>query len=133
MTGKNRKVFISHSYEDSPWVAEFASALKTSGVKAWSDAEILPGENWPKKIEEALRESSTLVMVLSQNNIQSRWMFFELGAAVADEKRIIPVLLDDMDVTRIPIPLRQFQPLRESSPQAAGKRVAEVLDKNPIH
>nr|VFK08271.1 MAG: TIR domain-containing protein [Candidatus Kentron sp. LPFa]VFK24111.1 MAG: TIR domain-containing protein [Candidatus Kentron sp. LPFa] len=133
MSEKHYDVFLSYSHKDRPWVTEFVSALETSGVKTWSDADIAPGERWQEKMQEALRESSTLIMVLSPNNTQSHWMFFELGAAIGGEKRIIPILLNELDIGRIPVALRQFQALRESSPQEAGKRVAEVLDKIQIH
>nr|VFK22010.1 MAG: TIR domain-containing protein [Candidatus Kentron sp. LFY] len=130
MSEKHYDVFLSYSPKDRPWVSEFASVLKTGGVKAWFDADIAPGEYWQDKIQDALRESGTLVMVLSRNNLESPWMFFELGAAVAGKKRIIPVLPYDMDIAQIPEALWKFQPLRESSPQEAGKRVAEVIKQD---
>ena len=134
MPEKHYDVFLSYSSKDKPWVSEFVSALRTGGVQAWFDvADIAPGERWQEKIQEALRESGTLVIVLSPNSIESPWTFFELGAAVADKKKIIPVLLEDVDLARIPVALRQFQVLRENSPKEAGKRVAEALEKTSVH
>jgi len=131
MPEKHYDVFLSYSHEDRPWVSEFVSTLKTGGIKAWFDmADIAPGDRWQEKIQEALRESGTLVMVLSPNSITSPWMFFELGAAFADKKRIIPVLIGDMDTAKIPMALQKFQALREKSPQEAGKRVVGVLEQN---
>nr|VFK52439.1 MAG: TIR domain-containing protein [Candidatus Kentron sp. TUN]VFK52962.1 MAG: TIR domain-containing protein [Candidatus Kentron sp. TUN]VFK57954.1 MAG: TIR domain-containing protein [Candidatus Kentron sp. TUN] len=127
------EVFLSYSHEDKSWVSKFVSVLKTSGVNAWSHADIFPGERWQEKIQEALRESNTLVMVLSPSSIINRRMFFELEAAVADKKRIIPVILEDLDISRIPAALLKFQALREESPQEAGKRVAKILEKNTMH
>jgi hypothetical protein len=134
MSEKHYDVFLSYSSKDKPWVSEFASALRAGGVKAWFDvADLAPGERWQEKIQEALRESSTLIVILSPNSIDSPWTFFELGAAVADNKRIIPVLLEDVDLARVPIALRQFQALRERSPIEAGKKVAEVLERTTVH
>ena len=88
-----------------------------------------PGTRWEDEREGALRESRTLVVILSSNSIDSLTIYFEVGAAVADQKRIIPVLTDDLHLSQIPPLLRRFQVLRESSASAAGRRVAEVITK----
>jgi hypothetical protein len=123
-------VFISYASKDKPWASEFGSALRGAGVRIWlADSELLPGEPWQEKIAEALRASRTLVLVLSPHSAESPWTFFELGAAVADHKRIIPVAREEIDWAHLPSPLRHLQILRESSPQEAGRRVAEVLER----
>lgn len=123
------QVFISYSHEDKSWVSEFVSALRTGGVDPWfADVELAPGDRWADKIQDALRASDTLIVVLSPNHLTSRWVFFELGAAIADKKRIVPVLAANLDIAQIPIPLRQFQVLRANSPQEAGQKVAAVLE-----
>ncbi len=127
-------VFLSYSFKDKPWVSEFASALRDAGVKTWFDvSELAPGERWQDKIQEALRDSSTLIIILSPNSVESPWTFFELGAALADKKRIIPVVAEDVDLMRIASLLRQFQFLKESSPREAGRRVAEILEQVESH
>jgi hypothetical protein len=129
--GKKYDVFLSYSSKDRPWVLEFTSALRKAGVTAWFDVEDLdPGEHWQEKLQEALRQSSILVVILTENSINNQWMFFELGAAVAGGKTIIPVLAEDMDINRVPLSLTRFQFLREFSAFKAGKKVAEVIEKS---
>lgn len=121
-------VFLSYSHNDSAWVKEFVTTLKSAGITTWFDADdIKPGDNWQSAIQQALRESNTLVLVLSKNNVNSPWTFFELGAAVADKKRIIPVLAGDLDISQIPLLVRNFQMLHTQSPSEAGKKVAEAI------
>lgn len=121
-------VFLSYSSASQPWVRKFTDALTASGVSAWFDAhEILPGERWQAQIEKALRQSRVLILVLTPESVQRPWTFFELGAALADGKRIVPVLSDDVDPADIPAVVRQFQFVREKSPEAAAKRVAEAV------
>lgn len=129
MSDKHYDLFISYASKDRPWVSEFVAALQKEGLHPWSDAEIAPGEKWEEAIQQALRESNALVMVLSPDSTQSPWTFFELGAAIAGKKKIIPVLVKDLEWSRIPAILRQFQCLNEPSASAAGKRVAEVLSR----
>jgi len=126
-------VFLSYAHQDKAWVSEFAAALREGGVTAWFDVhDLLPGERWQEQIQEALRESSTLIVIVGPRNVQSPWIFFELGAAVADNKRIIPVLAEGMLPEAMPVPLRQFQYLQESSPSAAGKRAAEAIKSTSV-
>lgn len=66
-------------------------------------------------------------MVLTPESIQRPWTFFELGAALADGKRIVPVLSEGVELVDIPAVVRQFQFVRETSPEAAAKRVAEAV------
>jgi TIR domain-containing protein len=121
-------VFLSYSSASQPWVRKFTDALTASGVSAWFDAhEILPGERWQAQIEKALRQSRVLILVLTPESVQRPWTFFELGAALADGKRIVPVLSDEVDPGDIPAVIRQFQFVREKSPEAAAKRVAEAV------
>lgn len=129
MADRNRpSVFISYSAKDRPWVAEFTSALREAGVEALFDvAEVRPGEPWQEHLESALRTSKTLVLILTPTSVASPWTLFELGAAIGDHKRIIPVMAADLDPGEIPQVLRRYQFLTEPSPREAGRRVAETL------
>ena len=112
MTEKYRHdIFISSSSKvDRRWVEEFISALEDAGITNFFDIrDIKPGELWKDKIEKALRDSRTLVLILSVTGEVSPWVFFELGAALADNKRIIPVVPEDVDWKDIPPILAQFQ------------------------
>lgn len=122
-------VFLSYSSQDRDWVEKFSASLRDSGVTAWVGAsDIAPGERWQDRIQEALRESRTLVVILSPESMRSPLTFFELGAALADQKRIIPIMTEDGQLEQMPPFLRSFQVLRENSPVAAGKRVAQVIE-----
>ena len=102
--------------------------MTEAGVHAWfGEAALSPGERWQEKVQEALRASRTLVLIVTPQSVESPWTFFELGAAVADHKRIIPVVTGDVDLSRIPMLVRQYHFLRESSPRQAGLRVAETI------
>lgn len=121
-------VFLSHSSNDEAWVRRFADALSAAGVDGWFDANaVLPGDRGLDRVEKALRQSRVLVMVLTPESVQRPNVLFELGAALADHKLIVPVLSEGADVADIPALVRQFQVVREKSPEAAAKRVAEAV------
>jgi len=122
------KIFLSYSYSDKQWVEQFAIALKKEGIGVWSAfQDIALGENFTERIQSALRASNTLVVLLSPNSVKSRGVFFELGAAIADNKRIIPIVIDDVESGQLPLPLTKYQYMRESSPVSAAKKVARAV------
>ena len=121
-------IFLAYSQEDRAWVSEFAKTLEQEGISTWFDIfNLEPGERWLEKTQDALRSSKTLIVVLSGHSIDSPWTFFELGAAVADKKRIIPIMTEDIDPRKLPLALSSYMALQEPSPQVAGKRIAAVL------
>ncbi|HEX8245943.1 MAG TPA: toll/interleukin-1 receptor domain-containing protein, partial [Longimicrobium sp.] len=89
-------VFLSYSSKDVEWAEAFVDTLRSSGVRPWSHVDIAPGEKWAERIEDALRHSHTLVFFLTPNSVDSPWTFFEIGAAIADRKRIIPIITEDV-------------------------------------
>lgn len=125
----SQRVFLSYVHEDLPWVAKFRESLKAEGVESWSDEDNLTaGKEFGEEIGAALRESRTLVLILSPRSLDSAWVHFELGAALADRKQIIPVLTESVERAELPGLLKHLQVLRETSPCAAGKRVAEQIE-----
>jgi hypothetical protein len=133
MSERHYDVFLSYSAHDRPWVRQFASALRAAGVKGWFDAsDIKPGDRWQDRVEEALRQSRTLVMVLTADSVSRPWTFFELGAAVADGKRIVPVIAEDFDISALPPLVRQYQFVREHSPEDAARKVAQAVSEAAI-
>ncbi|MFZ5452342.1 MAG: toll/interleukin-1 receptor domain-containing protein [Thermodesulfobacteriota bacterium] len=125
-------VFISSSSKiDKGWVKEFASALKDAGITNFFDVrDIKPGARWQDEIENALRDSRTLVLILSGTGDISPWIFFELGVALADQKKIIPVASEEIDWKSIDPILAKFQFLKESSGREAGRKVAKIIEEN---
>ncbi|CAG0902645.1 unnamed protein product, partial [Cyprideis torosa] len=80
-----------YSSKDRTWVAELAEVLTTCGYKVWWDRELLPGDNYHKKIENALNKARCVVTVWSEHSVESKWVLSESGRA---DKRgvLIPVI-----------------------------------------
>lgn len=121
-------VYLAYAAADKVWAAQFSTALRDAGVKLWFDAaEIRPGDEWKDATERALRDSDILVFVLTPNSVDNPWALFELGAAVADNKRVIPIVAKPFDPSETPPLIGRYRFLDESSPTEAARRVAEVV------
>jgi hypothetical protein len=99
------KAFVSHASEDKDrFVVDFARRLRENGVDAWLDQwEMLPGDSLIDRIfEEAIKDASAFIIVLSKISVSKPWVREELNAAavrrITNKCRLIPVLIDDCDV-----------------------------------
>jgi hypothetical protein len=100
-----RKVFISHASEDKErFVLKFAEKLRENGVDAWVDAwEMLPGDSIVDKIfEEGIKNSYAMIIILSNNSVQKKWVREELNSGfinrICGKCKLIPVVLDECDI-----------------------------------
>ena len=116
-------IFISHSTQDDPFVAELRQALGLRGLTVWVDSHNLRGgDQLAPEIERAIREARAFMVVVSQHSLNSGWVHDEVDCARrAQRKRstdkfqfpIIPLLLPGMT----PGALRSFFP-RQATPLA---------------
>ena len=124
------EVYVSYAMKDRETAGQFAKAMREAGVRPWFDVdEIEPGEPWQAKLEEALRESRVLVLLISPDSLDNSTAYFEIGAAVAGHKRIIPVLLENTDPSMLPPFLRDLQVRERKVSEDAGRRVAEAVER----
>ena len=105
----NARVFLSYVQEDSPIVTELYRELANAGLHPWMDRhELLPGQNWRRAIERAIRLSDFYIPCFSKASITKRGTFHrELRYALRcseefplDDTFVVPVRLDDCIVPR---------------------------------
>ncbi len=131
---EDHPVFISYARGDMESARELVRSLDAAGVKSWLDvAEIQPGERWASRIQEELREARVMVVMLTPDSLKSQWTFFEVGAAVADGKTIIPVLSKDVEPKDVPPILRNFQWIQGSTPGETGALIAKAVARAASH
>lgn len=87
--------FISHSSIDKgPIVDNLVTALQNMGYNVWYDKnEILVGDNILSDIKKGLSSSYCIILILTDNFVNSKWVFYETGVFDAKKNsRIIPLL-----------------------------------------
>ncbi len=120
--------FISYSHRDADWAREFAETLRARGLRIWFDQfNVELGASISHSLEEALRDSGALVLVLDSESIRSPWFSFELGLALSTGKRVIAVVPEDLDLAQLPAALRSRRFLLKHSPRdTAEELVGEI-------
>src|SRR5919108_4453790 len=99
--------FISYSRVNSEFVVRLAKDLKAAGYDVWLDQLDIPkGARWDDAIEAAVERSSTFMIVLAPESIESQNVKDELYYAIDSGKHILPVVIKPC---KIPLRLRRFQ------------------------
>jgi hypothetical protein len=103
------KVFLAYVEEDLLKVQHLADALQAAGFNSWLDKrKLLPGQNWPRSIQQAIEVSDFFVPCFFRRSTYKRGTFqCELRYALdcasevpLDEIFIVPVRLEACDVPK---------------------------------
>ena len=93
--------FISYSSKDDIFATELHTKLQAQKVRCWKDSEDLKiGDKFQDIIDSAIRLHDKLLLVLSENSINSSWVEWEVKRALKKEQDqgstvLYPVRLDD--------------------------------------
>lgn len=103
-------VFISYSHKDTAFAQQLIADLNAAGHACWIDtSEIKGGDEWIMTIAEGILNSYAFVPIVSQSALESRWVQDEILWARQKQKRIIPVILENvLEETRF-FPLVSYQ------------------------
>jgi len=126
------KVFISYAQSDRDKVAQFVQALRTTNITGWLDAtDISAGDDISSAVRDALRGASAVIVFMSNNALNNRWVQFEIGAAEALEKRIIPVILSGTEPREGLLDIlkdRRFIDARDRPPSLVVEDIRRALE-----
>lgn len=87
--------FISHSSKDKGTIVDnLVITLQNMGYSVWYDKnEIFVGDDILSEIKKGLSSSYCIILVLTDNFIKSKWVFYETGIFdTKKDNRIIPLL-----------------------------------------
>ena len=106
-SGKAPRIFIAYALEDVALAERLFLELQLLGFAPWMDRrKLMPGQNWPRRIEEAISNADLFIACFSRQSVRKRGGFqAELRFALECARRIplddvflIPARLDDCAV-----------------------------------
>lgn len=101
------RVFLAYANENRAEVKKLCGNLQKAGFDPWMDEEkLLPGQNWPRAIEQAIELADYVVLCFSCQSVDKRGYFqlelryaLEVASCVPlDEIFLMPVRLGDCSV-----------------------------------
>jgi TIR domain len=133
------QVFIAYAVEDLPQIRQLAGSLRAGGCAPWLDKEkLIPGQNWPRAIERAIRTSDAFLACFSPRSAAKRGQFqCELRYALDCARRlpleqifVIPVRLEPCEVPAIIAEQTQYVDLFPNWNRGV-KRILRAIPKHP--
>jgi adenylate cyclase len=98
-------IFLSYAAQDRDRVRPLVELLRGKGWTVWWDREIHAGPRFDRVIQDALDAALCVVVVWSENSIESDWVWTEANEA-RERNHLVPVLLDEV---RPPLAFRSAQ------------------------
>ncbi|MFC3032221.1 toll/interleukin-1 receptor domain-containing protein [Pseudoalteromonas fenneropenaei] len=78
------KVYISYNNRDSAIASKISESLKDAGHEILIDVDtLLPGQDISSTLFDALRQSDFMIVIISENSVDSKWVQNEIGAALS--------------------------------------------------
>ena len=127
--GGMTQVFISYSEEDLVSREIVRYHLLQSGVTVWTNTvDIRMGEDFETSIQRGVEEADNIVYLMSKASLASEYCQMEIDQALDLNKRIIPMLVEDIDLHQLPDTIRKIQFIDlVTSGDELNKALAELL------
>jgi len=93
-------LFVSYSQRDSEFVDKIGHSLTKKGIRYWRNLHDMTAGRMEIQIDRAIRQNPTVLLVLSENSLNSNWVEHEVREARKLEQEmgrnvLYPVALDD--------------------------------------
>ncbi len=102
-------VFVSYNRDDRTRVGELVDGLNRLGYRVWLDEDLSGGQDWWEAILGQIRACDTLLLVISPAELQSQACREEVGYARNLGKPVLPVLVQEVPIERLPPDLARLQ------------------------
>lgn len=84
-------IFLSYAREDGELIEKLAVALEAEGFSVWWDRRNLPvGHLFHRMIDQAIHVSACVLVLWSENSLESDWVWDEANEA-KELQKLIPV------------------------------------------
>ena len=91
------KAFLSHSSEDKDFLQVIFDELGDSAI--YDKKSFIPGHKNNEEMANNIAKSDLFVYFISNNSLSSESVKFECDMAMAYNKKILPIIIDDTDIS----------------------------------
>ena len=129
--------FVSYTGTDIKYATWVAEVLESNNYKVTIQAwDFKSGDNFVSKINEALLECKKLIVILSNNYLNSKWCEAEWTAKLTEqidlnERRIIPIRIEPIDLKGLLSPI-VYTDIVDKSEEDAKQAILNGVKDEPI-
>jgi len=92
-------VFISYAHKNEDFVGELKKKLKNAGIMPMVDKDFLDaGTNWHDEIDRAIQNAFAVVVVLSPDAFESKYVTYEWAYAIGLGIEVIPIMFETTEL-----------------------------------
>jgi WD40 repeat protein len=103
------KAFVSYSRKDTVFTRRLADCLSAENYELWIDWESIPPTvDWKSQIQKGVEEADTFLFLISPDSIKSTECAEELMQAVKNGKRLIPLVVREINADDAPKELKHI-------------------------
>jgi len=100
-------IFLSYMHDEKAYAARLAGRLTEAGFDVWWDDALVAGQDFDNVIQKVIEATPAAVILWSRAAARSDWVRAEANIA-RQQKTAIPVIIDDVPVSALPIPFQQL-------------------------
>ncbi|MFN0264823.1 TIR domain-containing protein [Tepidamorphus sp. 3E244] len=131
------RIFISHSSANN---AEALAITQWLGAQGWNDVfldidpdrGLIAGERWQNALKSAAARCEVVVFLLSPAWVNSRWCLAEFLLAKQMNKRILGVLVEEVDIASLPVEMTAEYQLVDLAEQGDQDTFEVEVDRKPV-
>jgi hypothetical protein len=128
----SHRVFLCYRRRDGAFVSLIRNMLIQKGLPVWMDrSHIKPGRRWRKEIEEAIAQSRVVLIFVGPSGL-GPFQEWEVNRAMDLELNrllyVIPVILPQVEETKIPSLLRDLQFVDYRGEQDPSEELVEAIE-----
>ena len=104
------QVYISYSAKDSMLAKDLRRRLKDVGIGFVTAADTTDAraDYVRRKIRDAMKRTSEVIALLTDNSVNNQWLLYEVGIADAEEVPVTFVIVNEGIEQRLPIVGKRF-------------------------
>jgi WD40 repeat protein len=122
-------VFISYSRNDIAFARLLHQALKNNELETWIDwQDIPPSADWLAEVYEAIEQAETFIFIISETSVISEICELEISHAVRHNKRLIPIVINDIEPQVVPAQLAALNWIFFREEDEFSKPIQDLVD-----
>ena len=120
--------FISYSRKNIAFARLLMDAFEKHDIQVWIDwQDIPPSADWLAEVYEAIEQSDAFIFLISENSVVSEICSLEIAHAVKNNKRLIPIVVNEVEPTQVPGPLASLQWIFFHQEDQFGASIADLI------
>lgn len=132
-TEKTPDLFISYASAQTEYAHRLQSGLQENGIAAWIAPESIPtGSNYIAEIPKAISSVRAILLLLTEEAQNSRWVQKEVGSAIGAGKLLLPMIIHSFSLTSEMTFLlegEQFYPVWQETPEQQIPAIIREVQK----